>query len=66
MAKKTVYTCDCCGIDQETPTARICIQVYSREKGYPAYLTEDKWDACPKCGKTITDFILNLRNEGNK
>ena len=63
MAKRTVYTCDCCGVDQEKPTIRICVQIYSKEKGYPAYITHDKWDVCSICGKKINDYILGLRRE---
>ena len=44
---------------------RICVQLYSREKGYPAYVTEDKWDVCSECGQKINAFILRLR-EKNK
>lgn len=63
MAKKVIYECDCCPKTSEHPMVRICLQLYSREKGYPAYVTEDKWDVCSECGQKINAFILGLREE---
>ena len=57
------YTCDRCGTEVATRPVRVQIQMYGKlSSGWNGYRTEDKFDLCPECMKTVIKLLYNKQS----